>query len=297
MRDFEKIDWKKYNKPPFYQQWMCRDDTLKLTTFGDKGLREIDEHILSLKDQWDLENVECNFLDRIGKILSEPRNGGSDEYYRIILNLRKLLNTNDGSVPDIIKAIKYFYSSEVVHIVPNYPAGLIIEHDGEGTPGLNFNRLLSEVISAGVSFSTKELFNFSDSFDIYDALQVIVRRNVSEYFNTPTKYNGLIKYDGRTINKRISARGKYNGVFKYNGDLKYNGIGKLDSTIEVHPTFKYSGGIIDRLTMHSEKEALSDSANMNDQSASVMRKHHFYNGVYKYDGTIKFDSMIPIPLG
>ena len=130
MKGFQKIDWKIYNRPPFYQQWLCRDDTLKLVTFGDKGLAAVDNQTLALKDQWDLDNVKDHFLDRIGKLLSESRNGNTDEYYRILLKLRKLMNTNNGSIPDIIKAIKFMYSSEIVNIVPDYPAGLIINHDG-----------------------------------------------------------------------------------------------------------------------------------------------------------------------
>lgn len=374
MKDFQKIDWKQYNKPPFYQQWLCRDETLKLATFGDKGLSEVDEHILSLKDQWDLNNAECYFLDRIGKVLDEQRNGNTDDYYRTLLNLRRLLNTNNGSIPSIIKAIKFIYSSEVIHIVPNYPAGLIIEHDGEGTPGLNFNKLLSEIIPAGVSFNTKELFFFTEKVLISDLLEIVVRRKFVEHFGNPIKYNGMIKYDGQTVNKRVGAYGKYDGRFKYHGGLKYNGTGMLTPGYSPNPPFKYSSGIYDKLEtilndrkfidMHpsiddsimftnfkknlSDNEVISESHKtativdyedntkknikfngsikydgqyfysrefvdtlsinspestaveteiMSDDSFYGMRKHHFFNGTYRYNGSIKYDGMALIPLG
>ncbi|MDR1072598.1 MAG: DUF2612 domain-containing protein [Treponema sp.] len=127
-----------------------------------------------------MENAKGHFLDRIGKLLNERRNGGADERYRTSLKLRTLLNANDGSIPSIIKAIKFFYSSEIVHIAPDYPAGLIIEHDGEGTPGLSFNRLLAEIIPAGVSFSTKELFHFIDAAAARDELEAAARRMAAE---------------------------------------------------------------------------------------------------------------------
>jgi hypothetical protein len=200
MKDFEKIDWKPYNQPPFYQQWLCRDDTLKLATFGDRGLTEVDDQILSLKDQWDLYTVTGSFLDRIGKLLGEPRNGSTDDRYRLFLKLRLLLNTNDGSIPSIIKAIKFIYSSEVVHIVPNYPAGLTVEHDGEGTPGLNFNRLLTEIIPAGVSYLTKEIFIFEDTLSVSEDLEITVHKTLSDNFKNGLKYNGRGKYDGHTLN-------------------------------------------------------------------------------------------------
>jgi hypothetical protein len=208
MRDFQKIEWKTYNRPPFYQQWLCRDDTLKLATFGDRGLAEIDDQILALKEQWDLDNVKGHFLDRIGKFLSEARNGNTDDRYRIMLNLRRLLNTNDGSIPSTIKTIKFFYSSEIVHIVPDYPAGLIIEHDGEGTPGLNFNKLLAEIIPAGVSFSTNEIFYFTEELPSSETISKI------------KAVTSMMDYMGYVF---------HNGVYRRNGQIRHRYTGVEDS--------------------------------------------------------------------
>jgi len=273
MKDFEKIDWKNYNKPPFYQQWLCKDETLKLTTFGDKGLCEVDKNILSLKDQWDLDNVEGSFLDRIGKVLTEQRNGNTDEHYRVVLNLRKLLNTNDATVPDIIKAIKYLYSSEVVHIVPDYPAGLIIEHDGEGTPGLNFNRILAEVVAAGVSFSTKELFDFTDEFIVTDKLTLSVRRITRDTFQNGLKYNGRGKYDGHTLNDLKFVVLKHDGTYKYNGFIQYSRTREETPDTFVAIPFKHSNGIREILKMYIPQ-------NFTDNAKSITK----YNGVPRHNG-------------
>jgi hypothetical protein len=352
VKDFQKIDWKLYNRPPFYQQWLCRGDTLRLAAFGDRGLAEADDQALALKDQWDLENVKARFLDRIGKLLNEYRNGGTDEYYRILLKLRRLLNTNDGSIPSIIKAIKFFYSSETVHIIPDYPAGLIIEHDGEGTPGLNFNRLLAEIIPAGVSFSTKELFDFLDRLLFSDSFTDFrIARNDKERFGKHLKYNGAIKYDGHTINSEIYVYSQYDGTHKYDGQLKYNGVRKIPRDYPVRPgPFKYSSRTIDRqdtsvkfegfldtvplsdaarflLNVVCEdaaemgetaevsvragyQEAISsaeaadmavkihagDSVTMAETVVTGMRYHHAFDGQYKYDGGIRYDSTALQPL-
>jgi hypothetical protein len=297
MRDFQKIDWNTYNRPPFYQQWLCRDDTLKLATFGDRGLAEVDDQVLTLKDQWDLENVKGHFLDRIGKLLSEHRNGNTDEYYRMLLKLRRLLNTNDGSIPSIIKAVKFLYSSEVVHIVPDYPAGLIIEHDGEGTPGLNFNKLLVEIIPAGVSFSTKELFYFTENTNFFDMAQIIIHRKDTEYSGRPIKFNGVVKFDGHTTNQRVAGWGKFNGWFRFNGDLKFNGIGRLPALYQPAQPFKFSSGITDKLVMDMPGNGMSDQAETNETIFAGIRKHHRFNGVCRFDGSIQFDSMVLTPLG
>jgi hypothetical protein len=273
MRDFQRIDWKTYNRPPFYQQWLCRDDTLKLATFGDRGLAEADDQILALKDQWDLDNVKGRFLDRIGKLLSETRNGNTDEYYRILLKLRRLLNTSNGSIPSIIKAIKFIYSSETVHIVPDYPAGLIIEHDGEGTPGLNFNRLLAEIIPAGVSFSTKEIFILSEEFVAADALDITVFRKMADSFKNGLKYNGRGKYDGHTLNPTEAVKQKYNGNYKYDGTMQYAGKQVLPAESYVIVPFKYRSGIRDVLT-----------ANIPQNYIDHARSRTKYNGAAKYNG-------------
>jgi hypothetical protein len=273
MKDFQKTDWKIYNRPPFYQQWLCRDDTLKLATFGDRGLAEADDQILALKDQWDLDNVKGHFLDRIGKLLSEARNGNTDEYYRILLKLRRLLNTNNGSIPSIIKAIKFIYSSEIVHIVPDYPAGLIIEHDGEGTPGLNFNKLLAEIIPAGVSFSTKEIFIFTEEFVVADTLDIIVLRKMSDSFKNGLKYNGRGKYDGRTLNPTEAVKQKYNGSYQYDGTTRYAGKQVVPAESYVIVPFKYRSGIRDVLT-----------ANIPQNYTDYARSRTKYNGAAKYNG-------------
>ena len=285
MKDFQKIDWKQFNKPPYYQQWLCRGDTLKLATFGDKGLAEVDDNILLLKDQWDLSNVKGHYLDRIGKLLGEARNGNTDDHYRVLLNLRILLNTNDGSIPSIINAIKYIYSSEVVHIIADYPAGLIILHDGEGTPGLNFNKLLNEIIPAGVSFNTRELFSFTDEFIITEIHRIIVRRKIVEYFGNPIKYNGMIKYDGKTVNAKTGAYGRYNGRFKHDGDLAYNGTGMIPTQYLPTPPFKYSSGIIDIMSIKQKENFVE-----------YHQAYQYFNGSIKYDGKGKYSGRSPYSL-
>jgi hypothetical protein len=249
MKDFQKTDWKQYNRPPFYQQWLCRDDTLKLASFGDKGLSEADGQILALKDQWDLDNAKGRFLDRIGKLLDEKRNGNTDEHYRILLKLRSLLNTNDGSIPSIIEAVKFFYSSEIVHIVPDYPAGLIIEHDGEGTPGLNFNRLLAEIIPAGVSFSTKELFDFLEEMACADNQFIQVHHNPKEEFEGRIYHNRRILHDGHTILPAELRKAFHNDTNYHNGDTSYNGQYEAEAAGFIKLPVRRQSGYFDPLSL------------------------------------------------
>jgi hypothetical protein len=295
MKDFQKIDWKLYNRPPFYQQWLCKEDTLKLATFGDGGLAEVDDQVLALKNQWDLENVKGHFIDRIGKLLSEYRNGNTDEYYRILLKLRRLLNTNDGSIPSVIKAIKFLYSSEVVHIVPDYPAGLIINHDGEGTPGIDFNKILREVIPAGVAYSTKELFYFSETTRISESHQITFRNNIVEEAFGKIYHNGRILRDGHTVRSTEKVLCFRNGRFRHDGEIDHKKLNIVKARSFIRLPLRHSSGLQERLNL-TVKSGFNDAVSVTENFLIGMRYHRFHNGKYTRNGQIKHNTFTLIPL-
>jgi hypothetical protein len=347
---FIPIDWTVYNEPPFFPQWLSSGETKILAEYDDGLLAELDTLCDKLSDQYDLEKAKAVLLDRIGKIVDEQRDGNSDSVYLILILLRILLNTTNGSVNDIIKTIKFLYSSEVVHIVPDYPAGLIIEHDGEGTPGLNFNKILAEIVPAGVNYSTKELFNFFEEILFSDDLPDLrIVRADTDRFGIQVKYNGSIKYDGHTINDTVWIYSKYDGLHKYDGSSKYNGVRKTAREYPVRTAFKYSSRTADTQTMAVQLDTLeavtlsdlmwfllrvvyedtvgmdeaatvavktdyqetipsadtadmvvrlqaSESVAMAESTVMGMRYHHAFDGQYKYDGKIAYDSTVLHPL-
>jgi hypothetical protein len=279
MKDFELIEWKGYNKPPYLQQWLTGGDPKKLVSFGDKNLEDVNQQVLGLKDSWDLDNVRAWFLDRIGKLMNEKRSGNTDEYYRTILKLRTILNTNDGTVNSIIKAIKFLYQSEVIHIVPDYPAGLIIEHDGEGTPGLNFNKLLNEIIAAGVSFSTKEIFPFTEvmPFHYLEEFVIDITYDSVDIFSDTVHRNGRVLRDGHTV------KGIQLGPLFRNGSVYYDGqitgrtggywgpaIGRITS-----PIYRNSG-IMDFLEVWQVYEDVDEWESYSFRNNAVQRNGMVY---------------------
>ncbi|MDR1902869.1 MAG: DUF2612 domain-containing protein [Treponema sp.] len=159
--NFDPMDFSKYNKPPFLPQWLSRGETKKFASYSDQHLEEIDGLFREMSGQYDLDAIKAAILDRLGNLVNEPRNGKPDDVYRLMIRLRTLLNTTTGSIPELIKVIKFLYGSEVVHIVADYPAGLSIYHDGEG-PDVNFNEIIRQVVGAGIAYDTKELFYFTD---------------------------------------------------------------------------------------------------------------------------------------
>jgi hypothetical protein len=219
----ESVDWEEYNEPPFLPQWMCEDETLLMARFDDDLNRDIESHIRGMVDQHDIDHIKGIWLDRIGKILDEARDGDTDDFYRIRLKVKKLLNTSNGSVNDIIKIAKVLYSSEDVHVVANYPAGIKILHDGEGTPGIDFNKILRAVVAAGVAYNTTELFNFIDELFSTDSQLVTVRHRPKEEFEGRIYHNRRILRNGNTVLPTELKKAYHSGVNYHNGITRHNG--------------------------------------------------------------------------
>jgi len=203
---FDPIDWNIYNRPPYFPQWLSRGETKKFVSYSDSQLVKIEEQINKLSKQYEIDEAKAAMLDRIGRILSEPREGNDDELYRLLIRLRTLLNTTNGTVNDIIKVVKFAYSSEEIRIIPNYPAAIIILRDGHLSPHVDFNRILAQVIGAGIGYETRELINVRDSIPITDFFYLRIFKKAEDGFGGP----------------------HYDGTYSYDGEIYYNSIGLED---------------------------------------------------------------------
>ena len=205
---FDPIDWNIYNRPPYFPQWLSRGETKKFVSYSDSQLVKIEEQINKLSKQYEIDEAKAAMLDRIGRILSEPREGNDDELYRLLIRLRTLLNTTNGTVNDIIKVVKFAYSSEEIRIIPNYPAAIIILRDGHLSPHVDFNRILAQVIGAGIGYETRELINVRDSIPITDFFYLRIFKEAESALVGPPIF--------------------YDGTFKHNGEIYYNSGGMED---------------------------------------------------------------------
>ena len=82
-----------------------------------------------LTDIW-LDTAAGVQLDLLGRDLGLSRRGADDETYRALLNLKIRINTGGGEPELLIAVVKELYNATSVHYIPDYPAGVIIEHDG-----------------------------------------------------------------------------------------------------------------------------------------------------------------------
>jgi hypothetical protein len=254
MKDFHLIDWKEYNRPPYWQQWMCTGDPEKLARFGDSALVGVNQQVLSLKDTFDLDNGAGRTLDRIGKVLVEPRDGNIDDIYRKFLKLRTMLNTADGTLNNIIKIMKFIYGSREIRIRPEFPAALVIEYDGEEQEYFDYNAILAQVIPAGVGFFTKAMFDFLEDPIVFgdDALIDVIVTYPEHLPAIDASFGMGMRLDFVERHLVVSA-------------LVYGGAGQ--------------GIIYDRSYLHDGK--------LKFQSGGAGSKQ--YNSAYIHDGSLKFD--------
>ena len=257
----EKIDFAGFNKPKHFPMWLCDGDTLKLAEYDDAQLEELDKNTRSIADQYGIDSAVGAELDRIGKILGEDRGGNSDKVYRIYLKLKTMLNTANGTIEDIIRFVKFFYSSETVRLVPNYPAGIRILHDGEN-PTLDFNRIIKQIVGSGIFYDTRELFNMTEELPFSDEDDKTVRRSDGEFFARGTVYR-----DGRVLR---------------------------EGTV-VQPVYRNSG-ISDPLVMAGSGLYASEEWSIGEDMRAGIRYAYFRDGLRKRNGSItrKGDVLISV---
>jgi len=272
---FDPIDWKYYNRPPYLPQWLSTGETKKFTSYDDGHLIEIEGQIYNLSEQYDTEKAKSVLLDRIGRVLSEPRNGNDDSLYRLFIELRKLLNTTNGTVNDIIKVIKFLYSSEVVNITPNYPAALTILHDGEG-PDIDFNRIIAQVIGAGIGYDTKEIFNFTDEVDPSEIDRKIVHRITSDSASQVILRNGRVFRDGKTVLDTQLENVLRDGSHQRDGTIKRYRTQRVPAVGTIFPPIYRRSGPQDFLSI-----GFNESNYIDRHKSQVFR-----NGAFVRDGTV-----------
>jgi hypothetical protein len=263
---FTPIDWSVYNKPPYFPQWLSRGEAKKLVSYDDGMPADIDKQIGLLSNQYDLDAVKGVLLDRMGNLLDEKRKGNVDKIYRMFLKLRTMLNTADGTVNDIIKVIKFIYSCREVRIAPDYPAGLVIEYDGEEQDYFDYNAILAQVVAAGVGFHTRAMFEFvEDPVEINDGMLIKV---LADFIETPEIQDGAFSMLSEfSFTDRVLAR----------SDVVYGGLKEFDRYNGVHT---HNGGIV----FKGDDWEIYNGAYLHNGEIS------FRGGVskYRHDGTIVF---------
>ena len=296
---FETVDFSEYNKPPFLPGWMNKEQTLQLAKTPDKQLEEFCVAVKTLSEQYSkdffINNTEL--LNRRGRLLGIERQGSDNEIYYKQQELRILLNLNNSSVPQIIKILKTFYSAEVIHIRPNYPAGITILHNGLSPVGVDFNSFIEETIGAGIAFETRELYVYKENMKISDTRMTFKYWNLDEiHYCGQIPYNGIATYGGQHWEDML-----YDGSVKYNAKEESDGLKRIrveflklrDNYVVTYiPKDEETGYLVlgDYNATQKQKHYLEDESSIKDEEYYFKLKFGDvdYSGKVYYNGKMTY---------
>lgn len=79
-----------------------------------RQIQDLENALFSIVSTTDINTVTGTQLDVIGLLVSQPRNGHSDDVYRLFLRARILVNSSRGSVDEIIAILALLIGSNPV---------------------------------------------------------------------------------------------------------------------------------------------------------------------------------------
>jgi hypothetical protein len=143
------------------------------------GLQTIEDELIRLLNERTLESAVGQQLDNLGAIVGQPREGRTDEEYRLWISARRLIANSNGTPDDHLRLIKTVLPASTSLYIPFYPAGYQIRSYGLGEGnGAQLEQILWTIKPAGVAFGyhysdadVSTLFTLGDAVIVQDPLQ------------------------------------------------------------------------------------------------------------------------------
>lgn len=83
----------------------------------------IEDTILNLRGQLALESATGGWLDRLGRVVGERREGATDQVYRRFIAARLVINASEGSIEEILQIGRLLAERAEAYYSSAYPAG------------------------------------------------------------------------------------------------------------------------------------------------------------------------------
>lgn len=97
---------------------------------GDIQANDTESGIYDVSEKVWIDTAEGYSLDLVGQTVGLERSGRDDETYRMLIKLKIKINIGAGEPELLIEAVKTLYTASTVHYIADYPAGVIVEHNG-----------------------------------------------------------------------------------------------------------------------------------------------------------------------
>ncbi len=118
-----------------------------------KQVQDLENLFFDIIDAEVLSSAEGAFLDNLGELVVQPREGLGDAFYRIVIAVKIVKNFSKGEPASIIRAARLIFSTSSVHYM-NLGGGNVGLHVTGGTtppvPSSFIYESLTEVAAAGV---------------------------------------------------------------------------------------------------------------------------------------------------
>lgn len=142
-----------------------------VTTVMGEQIQDIEDIGFELFGRLDIDNQEGEQLDGIGEIVGQPREGLTDDEYRVFLKARIAVNVSEGDAERLINTWKLLMDANTVELIENFPAEVSFYTDTSiGNPNLEALAFeLIQLVAAGgvrVGFAAvypDNAFGFADS--------------------------------------------------------------------------------------------------------------------------------------
>jgi hypothetical protein len=122
-------------------------------TLAERFAHEDEVELELYTKQW-IDAAEGALLDAAGELVGEPRQGRSDDLYRLWIRARVRINRTQGKIRDSYHLVRLIAGEDVtVHYIPTPPAAYIVTVDDTDVDPAELFKLLNAVRPAGVRMS------------------------------------------------------------------------------------------------------------------------------------------------
>lgn len=112
----------------------------------------IEDNLIALLNLRSVETATGQQLDNLGEIVGQPRDGRTDEEYRLWIHARILANRSTGTPDDSIEIMKLIASEATTTLIEYYPAAYSVQAYGLTDDPHTVAEILQAVKPAGVHF-------------------------------------------------------------------------------------------------------------------------------------------------
>lgn len=115
-----------------------------------KPLNDVESMTYSFNNERWIDTAIGKQLDGCGYIVGEPRNGRTDNEYRLAIKFRIFVNTSNATPEDLIQGLRFLTSPDNIQYIEQYPATAMLFTDG-ASPASTIHYDMQDLAPAAIS--------------------------------------------------------------------------------------------------------------------------------------------------